>query len=269
VLGWDRQLGQHPAGLRVHVLVALGAAVYTVAGVYGVAGLGTVHDAGRVAAQVVVGVGFLGAGTIWRSRDDRVIYGLTTAASIWLAAGLGLLAGSEEVLRAFVDDQRRRWVPAREYVLSHVDGIQALVIRTTGAAGAAGATGATGATGTDPCSRWELSGHVDLEDMAFMDARLPLAGCELECGGPERRRRVPPDFWAGYRRHKEVDPSYAATRNLFQLYYLLAWTRALYNADHRDPAAREREVQRYARAIVGLAVGQGASAASRRVDGSR
>ena len=92
LLGWDRQLGRHPAGLRVHVLVALGAAVFTVAGVYGVAGLGTVQDAGRVAAQVVVGVGFLGAGTIWRSRDDRVIYGLTTAASIWLAAGLGMLA---------------------------------------------------------------------------------------------------------------------------------------------------------------------------------
>jgi putative Mg2+ transporter-C (MgtC) family protein len=92
VLGWDRQLGRHPAGLRVHVPVALGAAVYTIAGVYGVAGLGTVQDAGRVAAQVVVGVGFLGAGTIWRSRDDRMIYGLTTAASIWLAAGLGMLA---------------------------------------------------------------------------------------------------------------------------------------------------------------------------------
>ena len=92
VLGWDRQLGRHPAGLRTHVLVALGAAVFTIAGVYGGAGLGTVQDAGRVAAQVVVGVGFLGAGTIWRSRDDRVIHGLTTAASIWLAAGLGMLA---------------------------------------------------------------------------------------------------------------------------------------------------------------------------------
>ena len=92
VLGWDRQLGRHPAGLRTHVLVALGAAVFTIAGVYGAAGLGTVQDAGRVAAQVVVGVGFLGAGTIWRSRDDRVIHGLTTAASIWLAAGLGMLA---------------------------------------------------------------------------------------------------------------------------------------------------------------------------------
>jgi putative Mg2+ transporter-C (MgtC) family protein len=76
----------------VHVLVALGATVFTGAGVYGVAGLGTVQDAGRVAAQAVVGVGFLGAGTIWRSRDDRVIYGLTTAARIWLAAGLGMLA---------------------------------------------------------------------------------------------------------------------------------------------------------------------------------
>src|SRR3712207_4360243 len=84
VLGWDRQLGQHPAGLRVHILVALGSAVFSIAGTFGLTGQGTVQDAGRIAAQVVVGVGFLGAGTIWRSRDDRVIYGLTTAASIWL-----------------------------------------------------------------------------------------------------------------------------------------------------------------------------------------
>ena len=88
VLGWDRQLGRHAAGLRVHVLVALGAAVYTVAGVYGVAGLGTVQDARAGGRRR----GLPGAGTIWRSRDDRVIYGLTTAASIWLAAGLGMLA---------------------------------------------------------------------------------------------------------------------------------------------------------------------------------
>jgi putative Mg2+ transporter-C (MgtC) family protein len=93
VLGLERQLGQHPAGLRTHILVALGAAGYTVAGTYGVAGYGTVQDAGRIAAQIVAGVGFLGAGTIWRSGSDRVIYGLTTAASIWVAASIGMLAG--------------------------------------------------------------------------------------------------------------------------------------------------------------------------------
>jgi putative Mg2+ transporter-C (MgtC) family protein len=93
VLGLERQLGQHPAGLRTHILVSLGAAAYTVAGTYGVAGSGTVQDAGRIAAQIVAGVGFLGAGTIWRGGSDRVIYGLTTAASIWVAASIGMLAG--------------------------------------------------------------------------------------------------------------------------------------------------------------------------------
>ena len=93
VLGLERQLGQHPAGLRTHVLVSLGATAYTVAGIYGVAGHGTVQDAGRIAAQIVAGVGFLGAGTIWRSGSDRVIYGLTTAASIWVAASIGMLCG--------------------------------------------------------------------------------------------------------------------------------------------------------------------------------
>jgi uncharacterized membrane protein YhiD involved in acid resistance len=93
LLGWERQMGQHPAGLRTHILVTLGAAAFTLAGVYGVSGQGTVQDAGRVAAQVVTGIGFLGAGTIWRSGSDRIIYGLTTAASIWVAASIGMLAG--------------------------------------------------------------------------------------------------------------------------------------------------------------------------------
>jgi hypothetical protein len=93
VLGFERQLGQHPAGLRTHILVSLGAAAYTVAGTYGVESYGTVQDAGRIAAQIVAGVGFLGAGTIWRSGSDRIIYGLTTAASIWVAASIGMLSG--------------------------------------------------------------------------------------------------------------------------------------------------------------------------------
>lgn len=92
VLGWERQMGQHPAGLRTHIMVALGSAAYTIAGTYGPNGLGTAQDATRVAAQVVTGIGFLGAGTIWRSGSDRIIYGLTTAASIWVAASIGMLA---------------------------------------------------------------------------------------------------------------------------------------------------------------------------------
>src|SRR5918911_4796675 len=99
VLGWERQMGRHPAGLRTHMLVSLGAAAYTVAGIYGVAGVfgsgfGSVQDPGRVAAQIITGIGFLGAGTIWRSSgDEGVIRGLTTAASIWVAASIGMLTG--------------------------------------------------------------------------------------------------------------------------------------------------------------------------------
>lgn len=163
--------------------------------------------------------------------------------------GDGSLAGSEELLRAFVDGHRRRWVPAREYVLSHVDGIQAHVSRGTedtkhgGRAGRAGQVGAV--------AEWVLTGHVDLEDFAFMDARLPLAGYELDCEGLERRRSVPPEFWEGYRRHREVDPSHADTRELFQLFFLIAGSRGLYSAHHPDPEQQEREIQRRTRAIVG------------------
>ena len=93
-LGWERQMGQQPAGLRTHMLVSLGSAAFTLAGIYGVAGHGTIQDAGRVAAQIVVGIGFIGAGTIWRSTgNERVIRGLTTAASIWVAASIGMLCG--------------------------------------------------------------------------------------------------------------------------------------------------------------------------------
>lgn len=87
-----------------------------------------------------------------------------------------------------------------------------------------------------------------------MDPRLPLAGYELEYESLERRLQVPPDFWAGYRRHKEVDPTYEATREVFRLFYLLAWTRAFYSTHWRGGGAKqEQEVQRIARAIVGLA----------------
>ncbi|HEU5317360.1 MAG TPA: MgtC/SapB family protein [Chloroflexota bacterium] len=93
-LGWERQMGQQPAGLRTHMLVSLGSAAFTIAGIYGVAGHGTVQDAGRIAAQIVVGIGFIGAGSIWRSSgNERVIRGLTTAASIWVAASIGMMCG--------------------------------------------------------------------------------------------------------------------------------------------------------------------------------
>ena len=92
LIGFEREIIQRPAGLRTHMLVAAGSAAFTLAGVHGFVGEGTVRDPGRVAAQIVAGVGFLGAGTIWRTTST--VRGLTTAASIWVVAAVGLLAGS-------------------------------------------------------------------------------------------------------------------------------------------------------------------------------
>jgi putative Mg2+ transporter-C (MgtC) family protein len=85
VVGLERELGAQPAGLRTHMLVAVGAALFTVAGYE----LGT--DRTRVAAQVVTGIGFLGAGAIFKEGVN--ISGLTTAASLWVTAAVGLACG--------------------------------------------------------------------------------------------------------------------------------------------------------------------------------
>ena len=79
VIGLERELAAQPAGLRTHILVALGAALFTLVGTE-VAGT----DPTRIAAQVVSGVGFLGAGAIL--REGPTIRGLTTAATLWAAA---------------------------------------------------------------------------------------------------------------------------------------------------------------------------------------
>src|ERR687883_174404 len=87
VIGYEREVIQRPAGLRTHMLVAAGAAAFTIASTYGFVGQGTARDPARVAAQIVAGVGFLGAGTIWRTSST--VRGLPTAASIWLVAAVG------------------------------------------------------------------------------------------------------------------------------------------------------------------------------------
>lgn len=92
LLGWQRERRQRPAGLRTHILVALAAAGFTLAGMYGFADGNGLRDPARVAAQVVTGIGFLGAGTIFRTGST--VRGLTTGASIWLAGALGLMAAS-------------------------------------------------------------------------------------------------------------------------------------------------------------------------------
>jgi putative Mg2+ transporter-C (MgtC) family protein len=86
VIGLERELSGNVAGLRTHILLALGACLFTLAGL-SIAG----PDAGRIAAQVVTGVGFIGAGAI--IRDSLRVKGLTTAASLWVTAAIGVAAG--------------------------------------------------------------------------------------------------------------------------------------------------------------------------------
>jgi putative Mg2+ transporter-C (MgtC) family protein len=91
-IGWERERAQRPAGLRTHILVGVGAAGFTIISIYGFDGFGTVRDPARVAAQIIAGIGFLGAGAIW--RNDSRVGGLTTAASIWVVAAIGMMAGT-------------------------------------------------------------------------------------------------------------------------------------------------------------------------------
>lgn len=92
VIGYERESIHRPAGLRTHMLVAAGSAAFSVASLEAFQLEGTTRDPGRIAAQIVTGVGFLGAGTIFRTRST--VSGLTTAASIWLVAAVGMLAGA-------------------------------------------------------------------------------------------------------------------------------------------------------------------------------
>ena len=93
ILGYERERTGRPAGLRTHMLVCAGSVCFTIVGVYGFdTHQTTMRDPARVAAQVVAGVGFLGAGTIFRTTST--VRGLTTAASIWLVAAVGMLVGA-------------------------------------------------------------------------------------------------------------------------------------------------------------------------------
>ncbi len=95
LVGLERERNEAAAGLRTHALVALGAALFMVVSMFGFANAGgppgVVLDPSRVAAQVVTGIGFLGAGVIIFRKE--IIRGLTTAASVWLVAAIGLAVG--------------------------------------------------------------------------------------------------------------------------------------------------------------------------------
>ena len=102
-LGLERELTNKYAGLRTHILVCMGACVFTLLSIYGFPTFATgdnviidqatgVRDTARIAAQIVTGIGFIGAGTVL--RNGPMVFGLTTAATLWIAASIGMACGA-------------------------------------------------------------------------------------------------------------------------------------------------------------------------------
>ena len=103
LLGLERELTNKYAGLRTHILVCIGACVFTLLSIYGfptfaqgdniiVSNATGIRDTSRVAAQIVTGIGFIGAGTVL--RNGPMVFGLTTAATLWIAASIGMACGA-------------------------------------------------------------------------------------------------------------------------------------------------------------------------------
>ena len=104
VVGFERELKDHPAGMRTLALVSLGSALFTIVSAYGFLSLLSIPhltlDPTRIASYIVAGIGFLGGGTIFLTRDKERVKGLTTAATIWVVAALGITCGAGLILEA-------------------------------------------------------------------------------------------------------------------------------------------------------------------------
>jgi putative Mg2+ transporter-C (MgtC) family protein len=92
IIGLEREAGHRPAGLRTYMLVSLGSCLFTILSIQAFPLEGATRDTARVAAGIVTGIGFIGAGTLWRSQD--AVKGLTTAAGLWVAAAIGMAVGA-------------------------------------------------------------------------------------------------------------------------------------------------------------------------------
>lgn len=104
-LGIERELTGKFAGLRTHILVSLGACVFTILSLYGfkmheVSGIVGTNDPARIAAQIITGIGFIGAGTVM--RHGSTVYGITTAATLWVCAAIGMACGCGEYITAII-----------------------------------------------------------------------------------------------------------------------------------------------------------------------
>lgn len=103
-IGLEREMTNKYAGLRTHILVCLGACVFTILSLYGfpnITNQGQPYgDHARVAAQIITGIGFIGGGTVLRHGSS--VYGLTTAATLWVAASIGMACGTGMIYVALI-----------------------------------------------------------------------------------------------------------------------------------------------------------------------
>ena len=95
LVGLEREKTKHPAGLRTHMLVCVGSTLITLASIQVFP-----EDPARIASGIITGIGFLGAGTIFRDKNN--VRGLTTAASLWAVAGMGLAIGAGAYFMALI-----------------------------------------------------------------------------------------------------------------------------------------------------------------------
>jgi putative Mg2+ transporter-C (MgtC) family protein len=123
VIGFEREMDRQPAGFRTHSLVALGSALFTIISAYG---FGSAAVPTQIAAQIVSGIGFIGAGTILHHRGS--IRGLTTAASLWSVAAIGMAAGAGMLVMAAIG------TVLIVVVLSLLEGVEGLLRRWMGIA---------------------------------------------------------------------------------------------------------------------------------------
>jgi putative Mg2+ transporter-C (MgtC) family protein len=100
MIGLERELKNKPAGFRTNILICLGSAIYMAVGLLVNEADERMSDPARIAAQVVTGIGFLGAGCIIQQQDR--VKGLTTAATIWVVAAIGIVAGAGFPILAFI-----------------------------------------------------------------------------------------------------------------------------------------------------------------------
>jgi putative Mg2+ transporter-C (MgtC) family protein len=98
LVGVEREYRGHAAGLRTNILVSVGACLFTILSIEAFPSSSANRDTARVAAQIVSGIGFLGAGAVFRDGDE--VRGLTTAATIWLMAAIGMAAGAGDYFLA-------------------------------------------------------------------------------------------------------------------------------------------------------------------------